>query len=148
MTHYVLQLGKLGYTFWIDLDGYKNPEELFQSSRPDMVIMLNLEMWIIELTCCFEKNPIKSRNYKENKYVRIENEILIPYSRCNKIYVEITNTGLVGKEIDHFLKMFQGTDINTSRMIQKIMEVAIRCSFYIYTRRNTTSNNPKLLTYH
>ena len=52
---------------------------------------------------------------------------------CNKVFVEATNTGLVSKHIMEFSDLFKNTGINTERLIQKIMEVNLRCSFFIYT---------------
>ena len=105
-------------------------------------------MTIIELTCCFESNLKKSREYKIDRYRCIEEETTIPINKCNKIFVEITNTGFVGKDIREYTKIFKGTDVNTKRMIEKMMEVAIRCSFYIYTRRSAKWNKPNLLTFY
>ena len=124
-----------GYEVFVDLIGYRSPSELFKSSRPDLVIVKNNELTIIELTCCFETNIIKSRDYKIKKYCNIEKEVINrTYTIKSKIFAEITTLGFISSNIKYFTSLFKGTDINMNRMLKKVTETAIRCSYYLYTQ--------------
>ena len=125
-----------GYEVFVYLQGYRSPSELFKPSRPDLVIVKNNELTVIELTCCFETNIIKSRDYKIKKYSNIEKEVTNRhYTIKSKIFVEITTLGFISSNIKYFTSLFKGTDINTNRMLKKVKETAIRCSYYLYTKR-------------
>src|SRR6266516_3520461 len=47
--------------------------DLFKGVRPDLTIVSPLKIVVGELTVCHETNLIKSRDYKLQKYSRIEN---------------------------------------------------------------------------
>ena len=99
LYHYVIQLCLHGYEVFVDLQGYRSPSELFKSSRPDLVIVKNNELTVIELTCCFETNIIKSSNYKIKKYSNIEKEVTNRhYTIKSKIFVEITTLGFISSK--------------------------------------------------
>ena len=66
---------------------------------PDIVLVRNDILIIIELTCCFETNFAKPRRYKINRYENI-------YKKCNnskwtidKIFVEVYSLGFVKKDL-------------------------------------------------
>ena len=148
MLWYLKQLN--GINVLADLPGHRNPAELFTASRPDIVLYDKNTLTIVELTVCFDTNPIKSRNGKIVKYSDIQKELTKVHGqkKINKIFVEITNLGFVTTNIKDFTNLFKNTDINTTRMISKMTEVAIRCSFYIYIRRNKPWTNPEILVYY
>ena len=71
VTHFVIILIKKfvmisKFLTKFDLTNYENPGNLCKSKRPDIVIKENNSITAIELTCPFDLNIIKSREYKEN----------------------------------------------------------------------------------
>ena len=107
-------LKKASYDFclYADFERFENPTTLFKSrqqsltttgpqqndllhrARPDIVI----EMWdtltVIQLTCPYETNTTKSREYKETK-----SELLTPPSNFQLLFLEVTSLGFVTKNI-------------------------------------------------
>ena len=82
---------------------------------------------IIELT--------KSREYKETRYKEIKSELLTPPSNFQLIFLEVTSLGFVTKNIKTFRNFLKSININERYLIEKLQEVAIRCSYFIYCRR-------------
>ena len=63
LLQYLCQLKNYGFTI-----------ELFHSFRPDIVLVKDDTIYILELTCCFETNTEKSTNFKMIKYIDIKND--------------------------------------------------------------------------
>ena len=61
ICYYLNNLLNFGYQVLADLDGYRNTAELFHHFRPDVALIKENEILILELTCCFETNLKKSR---------------------------------------------------------------------------------------
>ena len=55
---------------YVDCENYKYrcPSDLFESLRPDLVVIKADTVTVLELTVCFETNTQKSREYKQNRY--------------------------------------------------------------------------------
>ena len=94
---------------------------------------------IIELT--------KSREYKETRYKEIKSELLTPPSNFQLIFLEVTSLGFVTKNIKTFRNFLKSININERYLIEKLQEVAIRCSYLIYCRRNKNWNELNLISY-
>ena len=54
MYHYLLQFDNVGCKLHADLNGFKSPTKLFNRLIPDIVLVRNNKLTIIELTCCFK----------------------------------------------------------------------------------------------
>src|SRR6266849_5333197 len=52
----------------VDLPDYTHPETLYTSILPDVTVVRKECAHILELTCCYEQNFEKSRQYKLEKY--------------------------------------------------------------------------------
>ena len=136
IMYYVKQLVVKGFEIYADLEGYKTTNELFHGQvRPDIALKKNDEVIIIELTCCFETNLEKSNEYKKQKYKDIGKKLKIR-SKLKKLYVEVTSLGFIPKTNEYFDKLMETNNINIDRMKRKMSEVALRCSYFIYTQRN------------
>ena len=78
------------FKIFSDLINYENPGNLFKSKRPDIVLKESDSIAAIELTCPFELNIIKSKEYKENKYRELKNDLVVPYKQFMSILLELT----------------------------------------------------------
>ena len=65
MCHYLSEFENAGFKLCADLIGFKSPTELFNRLIPDIVLVRNDKLIVIELTCCFETNFAKSKMYDE-----------------------------------------------------------------------------------
>ena len=145
-SHLQSVLTPLNASLYVDIPGYLNPSEIFESARPDLLVVCGDSVSAIELTCCFELNTKKARDYKATRYQVLEKQ-MISNKSLKLILVEITTLGIVTRDIRMFESFLNDLGLNSDRTIIKCMEVCIRASFYIYCRRNLTWNNPDLLDF-
>ena len=80
--------------------------ELFCSFRPDIVLIKRDTIYVLELTCCFETRKITSI-LKENCVRKFRN--------FEKIFIEITNLGLITKHILNLKQLFEDPEVNYDR---------------------------------
>ena len=135
------------FKIFADLTNYENRGNLFKSKKPDIVIKENDSIAATELTCPFELNIIKSREYKENKYRELKKDLVVPYKRFMLILFELTLSGFISKNIKEMRTLLQKLNIDDHYVINKLTEVAIRCSHMVYCKRNKDWPNPELLSY-
>ena len=102
---------------------------------------------VTELTCPYKTNATKSREYNETRYEEIKSELRTPPSNFQLIFLEVTSLGFVTKNIKTFRNFLKSININERYLIEKLQEVAIRCSYLIYCRRNKNWNEPNLISY-
>ena len=128
---------------------YNCPSELFESKRPDIVILFENRVIVIELTVCIETNTEKSRTYKQTRYENLREECTISFSRFEVLYLEITTLGFISKNSRlPFDILLNEIGINADRTLYKCMETAIRASYYIFCRRNKPWTDPALLDFY
>ena len=126
------------FKIFADLTNYENPGNLFKSKRPDIVIKENDSITAIELTCPFELNIVKSREYKEKKNRELKTDLVVPYKRFTLILFELTSLGFISKNMKEMRTLLQKLSIDDHYVINKLTEVAIRCSYMIYCKRIET----------
>ena len=87
------------------------PTILFRQHRPNARIVTSKgEIYAIELTVCYEHNTTKAREYKEQRYRNLQDEIEIEYSVFKAVLIKITTLGLTPKtttECKKLLKQFK-----------------------------------------
>lgn len=128
---------------------FRCTSELFSSSRPDLVVKLGNNIFVVELTVCFDTNTKKSRDYKQNRYRNLENQLLIDCDTFEIIYIEFTSLGFISKDsFLQFSNLLIALNIYQDRTIIKCMETAIRATYYIFCRRNNTWSDPDLLNFY
>ena len=121
--------------------------DLLHRARPDIAIETRDTLTVIELTCPYKTNTTKSCEYKETRYKEIKSELLTPPSNFQLIFLEVTSLGFVTKNIKTFRNFLKSININERYLIEKLQEVAIRCSYLIYCSRNKNWNEPNLISY-
>ena len=125
----------------------KCPSQLFNTFRPDIVVKTPNGITVIELTIPFETNLIKSREEKKKKNKKLKEQLKVPCSNFQTFLFEVSSLGFISKEAKTIKNYFKGLRINTDVLFSKCMEVAIRCTYYIYCRRNKEWTNPALIDY-
>ena len=121
--------------------------DLLHRARPDIAIETRDTLTVIELTCPRETCTTKSHDYKETRYKEIKSELLTPPSNFQLIFLEVTSLGFVTRNIKTFRNFLKSININERYLIEKLQEVAIRCSYLIYCSRNKNWNEPNLISY-
>ena len=93
---------------------FPSPESLFESQRPDLVIVNGSQVYVLELTCCYEKNTTKSREYKKGRYERLRKQLLILCTNFHLFCFEITTMGFISSasfnELDQLRKLFNASE--------------------------------------
>ena len=123
--------------------------EIFEKSRPDIAVVTENKVIVIELTVCFDTNTEKSRLYKQNRYHQLRDELLIPHNDFEIIYLEFSTLGFISKSsYVPFNAFLNNLEINQDRCIIKCMETAIRGTYYVFCRRNKTWEVSELLNFY
>ena len=147
LLHYISQLQIQGYEIYADMLGFKSTSELFENKRPDIALRKGNEIRTIELTCCFETNIEKSNEYKKRKYEKLEKEMKLKGCKLIKEYIEVTSLGFIPKTFNRVNKLLKDNNINTIRMKNKVTETAIRCSYFLYIKRNSGWETTEILKF-
>ena len=129
--------------------GFKNAEVLFNGPRPNIVVKNGNKLTGLELSCFYETNFVRTGNYKIEHYCKLQDLCPDRNFRVTKLYVEVFSLGVLPKnirEIRNFCKQYDC--INVMRMMKKLSEVAIRSSYFIYTRRNKEVENLEILKFY
>ena len=72
LLQFLSQLSLYGFELYGDLDGYRRTSEIFQTFRPDIALIKNGVVYVIERS--FETNAEKSREYKQAKYRTLQQD--------------------------------------------------------------------------
>ena len=56
MRHYLSEFENAGFKTYVDLNGFKSSTELFNRPIPDIVLVRNNKMVVIEITCSLKQN--------------------------------------------------------------------------------------------
>ena len=101
--------------------GGPQQNDLLLHARPDITIETRDTLTIIELTCPFETNTTKSREYKETRYKEIKSELLTPPSNFKLIFLEVISlVGFVNKNIKTFRNLLKSININERYLIENL----------------------------
>ena len=124
-----------GDKLYVDLPGYHDPNEIFNSIRPDISVLHNNKLFILELTCCYEKNFEASKMYKLQKYtnaaLHVKNNI--PTEVCT---IEISSLGFVNdSSVNKFCKCLNIPALSQYN-IRRLGEISLRCSYFIFCCRH------------
>ena len=137
------------YELYADLPQLRlpSPAILFQNQRPDIIIKHGNNYIIIELTCPNESRLILSRDYKVDKYKNLKDNLLYPCDKFELVFFEVSTLGFMSINVGSFRKVLRTLKCDENRVISKCCEVAIRCSFFIYCRRDKSWTDPDILNF-
>ena len=112
------------------------PNLIVTPLRPDIVILNNNDVNIFELTVPFETNIDKRHLFKMNKYSHFLKDIT--QMKPSLEAFEIGSCGLITPDNSHRLKQihkFVNKTINFKTFKNKISEIAITSSYYLFLQR-------------
>ena len=110
----------------------------------------NTTVYLLELTVGFESNIKVNSERKAAKYHPLFTNLRTEYTNINFVNLSMSALGIYGTSSDTFLQMLKDLNFNqnlTHQIIMKASNIAIRCTYYIYCRRNKQWSNPELLQY-
>ena len=122
----------------LDLNGCTIPPDILVTiSRPDLVIINRSlkSVYLLELTCSFERNILAAHQRKSTKYIPLKTDIESEGYTCTLIPFEIGSRGHVTKvNRSNILNTFMQHKINTNvnKCIKQLSKISLLCSFSIF----------------
>ena len=121
------------------------------SLRPDLVLISpDNTLYLLELTVGFETNIEKNSSRKATKYKPLLRDLNSSYRSVHFINLSMSALGIFESSSDSMVTMMDdlGFDKNRrSQIIKKIINISVRCTYYIFCRRNKQWTNPELLEF-
>jgi len=126
------------YTLHIDLlsDDYLPLSNIFVSKRPDTAIVGKSSFVTLELTVCHETNLIRSKQYKEAKYVALREDLVSGFRShiVSRQSIEVTTLGFISN-ISGFTRKYLTNSLSQT-VKNNITISAITNSLSIYMSGN------------
>ena len=137
---------------YADLPFFSSPSLITGDSlRPDLVLISpDNTLYLLELTVGFETNIEKNSIRKATKYKLLLRDLNSSYRRVHFINLSMSALGIFESSSDSIVRMMDdlGFDKNRrSQIIKKIINISVRCTYYISCRRNKPWTNPELLEF-
>ena len=131
------------------LPGFHLPVSLQGMSRPDIVIKLNVCLWVVELTVGFETNISKNFDRKQKNYNLLLSELRNRFKTVTYVNLSMGACGVIGKNSNLFklMKEFDLPANDISYHITKIINICPRATYYIFCCRNKDWTNPELMSW-
>ena len=107
-------------------------------------------LYVLELTVGFETNIEINSNRKATKYRPLLLDLKPWYREINFVTISMGALGILESSSDSLLQMMKELGIDNSTqtvMSEKIMNIAVRCTYYVVCRRNKAWTNPELLNF-
>ena len=135
---------------FVDLPSFPSPSLITGDSlRPDLALISpDNTLYILELTVGFETNIEVNNKRKAIKYGPLIQDLRSQYRTITFINLSMSALGIYEASSDTILKMMNDLGIAKSvqiSIIKKIMNIAVRSTYYIFCRRNKTWTDPALL---
>ena len=140
----------LGCLLYAYLSSCLSPSVITGDSLRSVLISNNSTLYILELTLGFQSNIQINSDRKASKYSSLLLYLEHFYSDVNFIKLSMSTLGIMGKSSESLLLMFGDLKLDKNaqnHVITKVMNIAIRCSHYIFCRRNKSWTNPDLLDF-
>ena len=135
---------------YADLPSFLFPSVITGDSlRPGLVFISKSSiLYILELTVGFESNIQINSYRKASKYSSLILDLKHTYSDVKFVNLSMSTIGIRGKSSESLLPMLD--DLNLDKptqtcVIRKVMNIATRCTNYIFCCRNKPWSNPDLI---
>ena len=121
------------------------------SLGPGIVLILNnTSVCRLELTVGFESNITFNSDRKLAKYSPLFNSLRTNYTSIKFVNISMSALSIFGTSSDSLLQMLQDLHLDANvqkNIVRKASDIAIRCYYYIYYRRNKQWTCPDLLNF-
>ena len=138
-----------GLKVFLDIDGYESPSIVTgENYRPDLLIVKNNMLLVLELTVGFETNIKKNFDRKAERYNQLLSDLSSKY-QVHYVNLSLGAIGVVGNGnlLVNNLTRF-GLNIETTNfLVKRIINVCIRTTYFIFCMRNKGWENPDLMSW-
>ena len=136
----------------VDLPGFMSPSVLTGDKyRSDLLLTTKDNcLHILELTVGYETNLRSNINRKHEKYKELIRELNNHFTTIKFINLSISAIGVIEKDSSTFLKMLRDLDMDENHIkysIKKIINIAIRSTYYIFCCHNKEWTKPELMKF-
>ena len=107
-------------------------------------------LYVLELTVGFESNLNNNAVCKKEKYVNLINEMSRNYRCVRFVNLSMSSLGVFSNECSTFLDMMNDIGIDKKQqhyIIKKVINIAIRATYYIFCCRNRNWDSPDLMQF-
>ena len=140
-----------GIQTYCDIESFLSPSILTGDTyRPDMAVVRDNVVYILELTVGFETNIQKNSSRKRMKYTDLLCDLSHKFKDVKFTNLSMGSAGIIGSDDFTLGTMLASLGLDTketSYLIKKISSVVIRSSYYIFCKRNKEWEQPELLSW-
>ena len=139
-------------SLYADVNGFLNPSIITgESYRPDLLYLIQSKcLYVLELTVGFESNLNNNAVRKKEKYLNLINEMSRNYRCVRFVNLSMSSLGVFSDECSTFLDMMNDIGIDKKQqlyIIKKMINIAIRATYYIFCCRNRNWDSPDLMQF-
>ena len=131
-------------TVYCDLDQFQSPSVITgEEKRPDMVLVKDQSLFILELTVGFETNIEKNSVRKNDSYTNLLVELSHSYNNIKYINLSMGAVGIIGKSAKNMKQVFLEaglSEMDLNYCISKVINVCIRAMYCTSTSAKETKN--------
>ena len=120
------------------------------NERPDIVVVQQKVVTIIELTIGFETNMEGNSKRKRDKYKTLKSNLLPKYDDVRYVNVSMGACGFIEKDSRNFFDLLRSIRVPENEILfltKRITNICIRSSYYIFCLRNKEWTSPELLSF-
>ena len=137
-------------SLYADLNSFLSPSIITGSSfRPDLILLTNDNiLYILELTIGFETNIKINSDRKASKYYPLRQTLLSKYNQVSFINPSLGAVGTIGASSESFVNLLKSLGFNNNSqklILSQLININIRCTYFIFCCRNKSWINPDLL---
>ena len=139
-------------SLYADVKGFLNPSVITGDNyRPDLLFLIQFKcLYVLELTVGFESNLNNNGVRKKEKYLNLINEMSRNYRCVRFVNLSMSSLGVFSDECSTFLDMMNDIGIDKKQqryIIKKMINIAIRATYYIFCCRNRNWDSPDLMQF-
>ena len=133
-----------------DLPGFSNPSIITgDKHRPDFLLMTKDNyLYILELTVGYETNLRNNIERKQSKYAALIQDQMNHFKTVKFVNLSVSALCVFDQESSPFIEMLKklNVDNNHQKYVRKIINIAIKSTYYIFCCRDKEWSNPDLMT--
>ena len=139
-------------SLYADDNGFLNPSiTTGENYRPELLFLIQSKrLSVLELTVGFESNLNNNAVREKEKYLNLINEMSRNYRCMRFVNLSMSSLNIFSDECSTFLDMINDIGIDKKQqryIIKKIINIAIRATYYIFCCRNRNWNSPDLMQF-
>ena len=140
-----------GRIVYADIENYANPSTVTgEEYRPDILVTDKNKITMIELTVGFETNIETNTKKKADKYEPLIQQLKATGNTIEYVNLSMGAIGTYGHSCSNLKKTLLNlgvSSLETDYVTRKLVNVCIRCTYYIFCMRNKEWSNPDLMNW-